>query len=82
MGELAPTLVYLSGPSAVDGIIPTRLMAQEQRAVETVTMLYEGRQIAASNAAIYGATTVVANMHSRKPEMAPRVVEDREGRYS
>ncbi|KFX95775.1 hypothetical protein V490_03676, partial [Pseudogymnoascus sp. VKM F-3557] len=32
MGELARTLVSLSGPSAVEGIIPAPLMAQEQRA--------------------------------------------------
>jgi uncharacterized protein (TIGR00730 family) len=54
-------------------------MAQEQRAAETVPMTYEGREIAVPDAAIYGATTVVADMHSRKREMARRVVEGGDG---
>ncbi|OBT57691.1 hypothetical protein VE04_02402 [Pseudogymnoascus sp. 24MN13] len=73
MGELARTLVSLSGPSAVEGIIPAPLMAQEQRAAETVTIMHEGRQIAVPDEAIYGTTTVVPDMHSRKREMARRV---------
>ncbi|KFY41446.1 hypothetical protein V494_02993, partial [Pseudogymnoascus sp. VKM F-4513 (FW-928)] len=64
MGELARTLVSLSGPSAVEGIIPAPLMEQEQRAAETVMAVYEGREIAVPDEAIYGATTVVADMHS------------------
>lgn len=44
MGELAPTLVSLSGHSAVEGIIPAPLTAQEQRAAETVLMVYEGHE--------------------------------------
>ncbi|KFY92047.1 hypothetical protein V500_04345 [Pseudogymnoascus sp. VKM F-4518 (FW-2643)] len=79
MGELARTLVSLSGPSAVEGIIPAPLMAQEQRAAETVAITHEGREVAVPDSAIYGATTIVADMHSRKREMARRVVEGGEG---
>ena len=64
MGELARTLVSLSGPSAVEGIIPAPLMAQEQRAAEMVTMEHEGRDIAVPDEEIYGITTVVADMLS------------------
>jgi hypothetical protein len=44
MGELARTLVSLSGPSAVQGIIPAPLMQQEQRTNETVKITHDGRE--------------------------------------
>lgn len=79
MGELARTLVSLSGPTAVEGIIPLPLMSHEQRAAETVAVMHEGRSLAVPNPAIYGTTTVVVDMHCRKREMARRVVEGGSG---
>lgn len=75
MGELARNLVSLSGPSSVQGIIPAPLMQQEQRTNETVKTIYEGREISVPDEGIYGNTMVVQNMHSRKQEMARRVIE-------
>lgn len=49
-------------------------MQQEQRTNETVKVTYEGREIAVPDEKIYGATTIVEDMHSRKQLMARRVV--------
>ncbi|KZM21333.1 hypothetical protein ST47_g7521 [Ascochyta rabiei] len=68
MGEVARTLVALSGPSAVHGIIPAPLVALEQNA---------GPASAAGHAideAVYGRTTVVRDMHTRKQMMARHVI--------
>ncbi|KAI9786960.1 MAG: hypothetical protein M1839_005191 [Geoglossum umbratile] len=62
MGELARTLVSLSGPSAVHGIIPTALVSLE-------------RQGKAPDESAYGRTTIVPDMHTRKRMMAQEVVE-------
>ena len=67
MGELARTLVSLSGPSAVHGIIPAALMRYEQsdpNAPSAEPSIDE---------AIYGRTTVVKDMHTRKAMMAAEV---------
>jgi uncharacterized protein (TIGR00730 family) len=61
MGELARTLVSLSGPSAVHGIIPAALVSME-------------RQGKAPDESLYGRTTVVPDMHTRKRMMAQEVV--------
>ncbi|KAH0556881.1 hypothetical protein GP486_005333 [Trichoglossum hirsutum] len=61
MGELARTLVSLSGPSAVHGIIPAALVSLE-------------RQGKAPDESMYGRTTVVPDMHTRKRMMAQEVV--------
>jgi uncharacterized protein (TIGR00730 family) len=61
MGELARSLVSLSGPSAVHGIIPAALVSME-------------RQGKAPDESVYGRTTVVADMHTRKRMMAQEVV--------
>lgn len=70
MGELARTLVSLSGPDSVHGIIPEALIKFEQ----------EGRQGKTDakdmiDEAIFGRTTVVADMHTRKRLMAKKVME-------
>lgn len=57
MGSLARTLVGLSGPSAVHGIIPAALLRTE-------------RGIVAPDEAQYGQTTLVSTMHERKTAMA------------
>ena len=69
MGEVARTLVALSGPEAVHGIIPKALMKFEQEGqvdLESAAKLNEG---------IYGRTTVVPTMHLRKQMMAKEVIE-------
>ena len=59
MGEVARTLVSLSGPDSVHGIIPAPLVRFEQEHIDP---------------AIYGRTTVVKDMHTRKQRMAREVI--------
>ncbi|CZT42361.1 related to Rossmann fold nucleotide-binding protein [Rhynchosporium secalis] len=75
MGEVARTLVALSGPESVQGIIPAPLMQQEQRTNEITKATYEGREYSIPDENIYGRTMIVKDMHSRKQEMAKRVIE-------
>lgn len=71
MGEMARTLVSLSGPSSVHGIIPHALVRYEAQ--------YDPSH--GSDAAktipdsIYGRTTIVEDMHARKAMMAQLVRE-------
>ncbi|KAJ6259580.1 hypothetical protein Dda_5218 [Drechslerella dactyloides] len=60
MGEVSKTLVELSGPHAVHGIIPTPLAAKEQ----------ENLSVTDAKAHHYGVHTVVPDMHTRKRMMA------------
>ena len=70
MGELARTLVSLSGPSSVHGIIPTPLIRYEQNGRET------GIPPPTSNTSQpFGRVTVVKDMHSRKQLMAQSVMQ-------
>ncbi|TLS22147.1 uncharacterized protein PpBr36_10099 [Pyricularia pennisetigena] len=57
MGNLAKSLVELSGPEAVHGIIPAALIRAERGLVKP-------------EVAEYGRTTVVPDMHERKSLMA------------
>lgn len=68
MGEVARTLVALSGPSSVHGIIPAPLVRFERGpdSTEVATGL--------PAEAIYGKTTVVKDMHTRKQMMAQEVI--------
>lgn len=59
MGEVARTLVSLSGPESVHGIIPAPLVRFEQGEIDP---------------SIYGRTTVVKDMHTRKQLMAREVI--------
>lgn len=68
MGEVARTLVSLSGPDSVHGIIPAPLVKYEQHSSATDP---SGHSIDAS---IYGRTTIVADMHTRKQMMAREVI--------
>ncbi|PYH95816.1 vacuolar protein sorting 29 [Aspergillus ellipticus CBS 707.79] len=83
MGELAKTLVSLSGPQAVHGIIPKALVeieegykgpdnqslvSKEGKAAERVV----SQSVQESN---YGMVTVVPDMHTRKRLMAQKVLE-------
>ena len=62
MGEVARSLVALSGPSAVHGIIPAALVNYEQNS-------------AGIDEKIYGRTTIVKDMHTRKQLMAREVID-------
>ncbi|KAH3938654.1 hypothetical protein HBH98_242920 [Parastagonospora nodorum] len=69
MGEVARTLVSLSGPSSVHGIIPRALTAYEQ------SSSYDAANPASHiHETVYGRTTVVADMHIRKKMMAREVL--------
>ena len=63
MGEIARTLVSLSGPDSVHGIIPEPLLSYEQSEDEEIDV----------NA--YGRTSVVKDMHERKKRMAKEVIQ-------
>jgi uncharacterized protein (TIGR00730 family) len=77
MGEVAKTIVAISGPDAVHGIIPEALVKFERDST------YSGK--ADSNGyflpeeEVYGRTTVVKDMHTRKQMMAQEVLEGAEG---
>ena len=72
MGEIARTLVSLSGPSSVHGIIPAPLVKYEQSDNDLSSKSSEN-SIAADKK--YGRTTVVKDMHTRKQLMAKAVME-------
>ncbi|GAB7365337.1 hypothetical protein MBLNU230_g6417t1 [Neophaeotheca triangularis] len=80
MGEVAKTLVALSGPSAVHGIIPGALMKFERKFDSNGQEQDDGqngkREIDES---VYGRTTVVKDMHTRKQMMAREVIESGPG---
>lgn len=67
MGELARTLVALSGPDSVHGIIPQGIVQYERpgAAVDEVEPLRKSE---------YGRTTVVPDMQTRKKMMASEVM--------
>jgi uncharacterized protein (TIGR00730 family) len=65
MGEVARTLVSLSGPTSVHGIIPEALMKYEQTPSDGGSATIDEK--------IYGRTTVVPDMHTRKASMAAEV---------
>jgi uncharacterized protein (TIGR00730 family) len=69
MGEVARTLVKLSGPKAVHGIIPEALIKYEQKYDDT-----DGDASKAIDELVYGRTTVVPDMHTRKKMMASEVI--------
>ena len=73
MGELAKTLVALSGPDSVHGIIPDALVRFERN--------WEPGQTVSKtiNKDEFGRTTVVADMHERKQMMAQEVMAGGEG---
>lgn len=69
MGEVAKTLVSLSGPEAVHGIIPTALMGYERGWDPSDP----GSVEKAIDPALFGRTTLVNDMHTRKRMMAREV---------
>ena len=72
MGELAKTLVSLSGPDSVHGVIPRALLRYERNYIENGADIDPQSVI---DEKTYGRTTVVEDMHRRKHIMATEVVE-------
>lgn len=73
MGEVARTLVSLSGPKSVHGIIPAPLVKYERGPDSTAV------NGSVPEYAVYGKTTVVQDMHTRKQLMAREVLEGAPG---
>ena len=78
MGEVARSLVALSGPESVHGIIPAPLVKYE-RGPDSETMSEHGDQELLPEYTVYGKTTVVRDMHTRKQMMAQEVLAGGEG---
>lgn len=78
MGELARTLVSLSGPESVHGIIPTPLIKYERQGWDGSKDDGE-KGLPVPDYEVYGRTTVVADMHTRKHKMAQEVLTGGKG---
>ncbi|EON96679.1 putative lysine decarboxylase protein [Phaeoacremonium minimum UCRPA7] len=74
MGEVAKTLVALSGPDAVHGIIPEALVKYERDPTYTSTVVNGDKPLAIPEEKTFGKTTVVKDMHTRKQMMAQEVI--------
>jgi uncharacterized protein (TIGR00730 family) len=74
MGEIARTLVSLSGPDSVHGIIPAPLVKYERGPDSDIAL--DG---AIPEYKTYGKTTVVKDMHTRKQMMAQEVLAGASG---
>lgn len=70
MGEVAKSLVALAGPDAVHGIIPEALVRFER---DDTYQSVNGDNMRIPEEAVYGRTTVVKDMHTRKHMMAQEV---------
>ncbi|KAI8224352.1 hypothetical protein K4K54_005332 [Colletotrichum sp. SAR 10_86] len=68
MGEVAKTLVSISGPDAVHGIIPEALVKFERD--DTYRSICSENKMPIPDKMTYGRTTVVKDMHTRKRMMA------------
>ncbi|KAF7592713.1 hypothetical protein BBP40_012544 [Aspergillus hancockii] len=95
MGELARTLVSLSGPKAVHGIIPRALVeieegykgttqqvkpdTESQNAKDSTGKSAERVVTSSVHESDYGIVTVVPDMHTRKRLMAQKVLDGGEG---
>ncbi|KAI8205230.1 Bifunctional cytokinin biosynthesis protein [Colletotrichum sp. SAR 10_76] len=71
MGEVAKTLVSISGPDAVHGIIPEALVKFERD--DTYRSICSENKMPIPDKMTYGRTTVVKDMHTRKRMMAEEV---------
>ncbi|KUI71603.1 hypothetical protein VM1G_06981 [Cytospora mali] len=76
MGEIARTLVSLSGPDAVHGIIPEPLVKYERDPTYTSKKVHSstGESLAIPEESTFGITTIVPDMHTRKKMMAQEVI--------
>lgn len=73
MGEVAKTIVSIKGPSAVHGIIPEALVKWERD--DTYAAKKDANGYHVPEESVYGRTTVVKDMHTRKRMMAQEVLE-------
>ena len=69
MGELAKAMVSLSGPDAVHGVLPEALLKYERKNGSKA----DPEKLIDPN--IYGRTTIVKDMHTRKQMMAQEVLD-------
>jgi uncharacterized protein (TIGR00730 family) len=65
MGEIAKTLVSINGPQSVHGIIPEALVKHERAGSRQAQNM--------PDEAVFGRTTLVKDMHTRKKLMAEEV---------
>ncbi|KAH6655322.1 hypothetical protein BKA67DRAFT_534252 [Truncatella angustata] len=77
MGEVAKTIVAISGPDAVHGIIPAALVKFERDSTYAGKQDENGHYV--PEADVYGRTTVVPDMHTRKKMMAQEVIDGAHG---
>ncbi|KAJ8124749.1 hypothetical protein O1611_g8890 [Lasiodiplodia mahajangana] len=73
MGEVAKTIVSINGPNAVHGIIPEALVKWERD--DTYAAKKDANGYHVPEESVYGRTTVVQDMHTRKRMMAQEVLE-------
>jgi uncharacterized protein (TIGR00730 family) len=73
MGEVAKTMVSINGPSAVHGIIPEALVKWERDDTYSTKKDAKGYHVPEEH--VFGRTTVVKDMHTRKRMMAQEVIE-------
>lgn len=73
MGEVAKTIVSINGPGAVHGIIPEALVKWERD--DTYGAQKDANGYHLPEQTVYGHTTVVKDMHTRKRMMAQEVLE-------
>ncbi|KAJ3538104.1 hypothetical protein NM208_g6047 [Fusarium decemcellulare] len=66
MGEVAKTIVAINGPESVHGIIPEAMIPHERNGSEM-------KDLKIPDEAIFGRTTLVKDMHTRKKLMAEEV---------
>lgn len=78
MGEVARTIVAINGPEAVHGIIPEALVKWERDDATYATFDPE-KGYYLPDASVYGRTTVVKDMHTRKYLMAKEVADSGPG---
>ncbi|KXJ93185.1 hypothetical protein Micbo1qcDRAFT_161141 [Microdochium bolleyi] len=73
MGEVAKTVVAINGPDSVHGIIPEALVKWERD--DTYSMQRDANGYFVPDSAVYGRTTVVKDMHTRKYLMAKEIAD-------
>lgn len=71
MGEVAKTLCAINGPDSVHGIIPEALVKYERD--DTYQSVADDNSHAVPSQSVYGRTTIVKDMHTRKKIMAEEV---------
>ncbi|KAG6223554.1 hypothetical protein E4U34_000793 [Claviceps purpurea] len=71
MGEVARTVCSINGPESVHGIIPEALVRYERDG--TYQTVKDNKQVVPTET-VYGRTTVVKDMHTRKKMMAEEVI--------